>query len=321
MRCAPLLLLLPAICQAQTPPKVAVDSSQHDFGQLGPGAIVSHRFQVSNKGGAPLRLLRVDTSCGCTSSLLGKDLLAPGESTELEVNFNTAGLQGPVQRTVTLVTDDPRSPSLLLGIQAEILGAIQVDSPISYFRDLHGNGRAKGRVRLTSTTGQPIQVLGVKLSKAPWLGVATREADNEVWVELDLLAKRLPPAPMTGTDSIDLEVANPQPQVVHLEVRWEKRPPVSASPERVSWADAGGKALAATVVLEHREHKPFRILATRASHEFLHATAGKAAGPRQSVQITLDPFVQPGTFDEKIYLTLDTPGHPEFELRVVAALR
>ena len=44
------------------------------------------------------------------------------------------------------------------------------------------------------------------------------------------------------------------------------------------------------------------------------------AGATQRVQLLLSSAARPGQYDEKAFLTLDTPGHPEFEVRVSASL-
>jgi len=93
------------------------------------------------------------------------------------------------------------------------------------------------------------------------------------------------------------------------------------TPARVAWAEASGHPLSATLVLKHVEGQPFRLLSARTSQALLQVTGLSAkAAVRQRVQVTLGAAAQPGTYDEKVFLTLDTPGHPEVAVRVVATL-
>lgn len=323
MRLAALALFVPALCLAQTQevPRMALDSLHHDFGRLAPDTQAAHRFTITNAGNAPLVIGPVNPSCGCTSTVVGRQTLAPGESTELEVTFNTAGLKGVARRTVEVRSNDPIEASQTLSIEAEVLGDVLPSTETVLLQDLVPRDRRKVSVKLASATSQAIVVTGVDLSPAPWLGVATREAGKDLYVDFDLLARRLPPGKLYGTDTAALHLNNPRPSVVNLSVRWEVRAPVRATPERVAWAEPAGQELLQPVRLESRAHKPFRILSARTSSPLLQVRdLSPRAAASQTVQLLLSAAALPGVYDERAFLTLDTPGHPEFEIRVAASL-
>ena len=127
MRLTFLALLVPAICMAQTvgQPRLRLDEPHYEFGRIAPGATVTHRFKASNEGDRPLTISRLNPSCGCTSTLVGKSTLAPGESTELEVTFNAAGHPGLNQKSVEVVSDDPTQPVQTLSFGAEVMQDIE----------------------------------------------------------------------------------------------------------------------------------------------------------------------------------------------------
>jgi hypothetical protein len=123
-------------------------------------------------------------------------------------------------------------------------------------------------------------------------------------------------------DTIALHLLNPRPSIIHLGVRWVRRPPVIASPAQVAWAEPAGQDLRATVLLRQPEHKRFRILSVRTTSPLIQVSPpAKIPAARQQLQFTLSAKAKPGHYDEKVFLVLDTPGHPEFEVRVSAALR
>jgi hypothetical protein len=319
-----LALFVPAICLAQAPgqPKLVLDSTDFDFGKIDPDATVSHRFKASNAGNGPLTISRLSPSCGCTSTLAGKNILAPGESTELEITFNSYGQSGSIRKSVTVFSDDPSEPTRTLTFEAEVKPYITVTPDHVLFRDLARTDRRKTSVRLSSETGRAIQVNDVSLSTAPWLGVATREVGNDLWVDLDLLARKLPPGKLTGTDTIALRLFNPQPSIVNLRVTWELRVPVISTPAQVAWAEPAGQTLRAFLKLKSRDRQPFRIVSTRTSNPMLTVAEIKpGAAVQHDVQVLLSSEAKPGVYEEKAFLTLDTPGHPEFEIRVSASLR
>ena len=99
-------------------PMVWVDSVQHDFGSIPASETVSHEFTVSNKGGAPLNISRVQTSCGCTAAVIGHQFLKPGESTVLKVTFDPRGRTGTQSRTIWIHSNDPKNSQKQIVISA-----------------------------------------------------------------------------------------------------------------------------------------------------------------------------------------------------------
>jgi hypothetical protein len=319
-----LALAVPAICLAQTPgqPRLVLDAPHYDFGRIAPDLTVTHRFKASNTGSAPLTLIKLSPSCGCTSTVVGKPVLAPGESTELEVTFNSAGARGLNRKTVSVESNDPVHPVQTLSFEANVLPAIITATDQLWFADLRREDRRKASLKLETGTGQPIRVSDVDLSPAPWLGVATRSQDKDLWVDFQLQARSLPPDKLSGTDTVTLHLENPQPSTVQLSVHWALLPPVTAKPRRVAWAEPAGKELQASVVLDQRENKPFRILSALTTNPLVRVASLPAkAAAQQRIQVLLSRAAKPGEYDEKVILTLDTPDHPQFEIRVLASLR
>jgi hypothetical protein len=317
-----LLLSLACSAGAWAQPRAVLDSDAFDFGAVTPGARVTHRFALSNGGDQPLEILRIQPSCGCTTAVVGRTTLAPGERTQVEVDFDASGFKGPVRKDMDLYTNDPAQPRRSLEIRAMVLADILLDSEQVPILDLAPGDRRRVTVKLESGTGQPIVVTDVGLSPAPWLGVSTRETGKTLYVDLDLLAKRLPKDRLAGRDTVTLSLANPRPSTVTLKVEWAKIPPVVAVPARVAWAEPAGRELAATVAVRNRSRQPFRILAVRTDLPSLQAvnlTPGAAAV--HQVRIALAESAGPGALEGKVVLELDVPGQQQLEIRVGAVLR
>jgi len=101
-------------------PKIATDTLTYDFGTVLEGTVVSHTFVLTNSGDAALSISGVQTTCGCTTAALAKSTLAPGESVDLTVHFNTAHYQGQVQKTVYVRSNDPATPQLTLSLSGTV---------------------------------------------------------------------------------------------------------------------------------------------------------------------------------------------------------
>jgi len=82
-----------------------------DFGYLPQGGTVSHIFQVKNIGEDTLLIIRVRPGCGCTTVPLFKDRLAPKETADLEVVFDSDKIRpGKTSKSIQIISNDPTHP-------------------------------------------------------------------------------------------------------------------------------------------------------------------------------------------------------------------
>ena len=117
-----IILMLTSLSFAQLlQPKLALQQTSYDFGDIKQGDVVSHDFILSNSGGDMLTISNVTASCGCTAAAPEKKELAPGESTNLKVSFNSARRQGKQHKTVTVFSNDPQNPEMKLTITGVVV--------------------------------------------------------------------------------------------------------------------------------------------------------------------------------------------------------
>lgn len=81
------------------------DPYSWDFGRVEAGKILKHDFILKNESRQTLNIKDINTSCGCTVSKVKKKILSPGESTLIEVQFNTKDYAGTTQQFIYVHTD------------------------------------------------------------------------------------------------------------------------------------------------------------------------------------------------------------------------
>ncbi len=101
-------------------PRIGFDHRQHHFGQVTQGKIVTHRFPFTNVGTGELVVDDVSTPCGCTVVLPDKSVLKPGESSYIEVKYDSAARSGEVTRIITVLSNDVLEPELTLEVVATV---------------------------------------------------------------------------------------------------------------------------------------------------------------------------------------------------------
>lgn len=99
-----------ATTEAATPtadgPVMTFDKLSHDFGTINEGEVVETVFTLTNTGTSDLIILNARGSCGCTVPDYPKDQpIAPGDSAEVTVKFDSNNKPNANNRSVTFTTN------------------------------------------------------------------------------------------------------------------------------------------------------------------------------------------------------------------------
>lgn len=76
-----------------------------NFGKIKEGDSVSHSYEFTNTGNAPLLLADVQVSCGCTVPSYSKDPVQPGQSGIINIVFHSKGKGGIQKKSVIVVAN------------------------------------------------------------------------------------------------------------------------------------------------------------------------------------------------------------------------
>ena len=104
-----------------TAPQVKYDVESFDFGDIKPNSKVEHTFNLKNMGKRDLIIRDVKSSCGCTAVSPSKNMVASNENVPLKVVFDATGKSGRQNKTITVITNDPKNPTTILRISSNIL--------------------------------------------------------------------------------------------------------------------------------------------------------------------------------------------------------
>ena len=104
-----------------------LDKESIDFGIMNQHESRDTQVTVTNKGGGILNISEVKADCGCTVPVLTKQNLAPGESTIIDINFNSKTFHGNVTKLIHIFSNDPSMPEKTFFIQAEVFSPLLID--------------------------------------------------------------------------------------------------------------------------------------------------------------------------------------------------
>ena len=95
--------------------KIEFTETEYDFGTIKDGEIVTHTFRFRNTGDVPLVIQNASASCGCTVPEKPEAPIAPGQTGEIKVRFDSSNKLGSTNKTVTVTANtDPAISFLML---------------------------------------------------------------------------------------------------------------------------------------------------------------------------------------------------------------
>ncbi len=163
------------------PPALVLTTVEQDAGVVSAGKPARLSFPVRNEGGSPLNL-EVERGCGCLV-LDYERALAPGRETTVQVELDTghpsiSSQQGPVSKTLTVRSNDPKHPTATLTVRAVVRPAVYAWPGLRVAGKQASDGSQTATVRIVPTHGAfsdapSVGTLppGVTVQVSPWSGV------------------------------------------------------------------------------------------------------------------------------------------------------
>jgi hypothetical protein len=176
----------------QKAPSIAFEYLTKDLGKVTQGQKATHIFKFSNKGLAPLEISRVESSCGCTAAILSSKVIQPGETGQIEVTVSTEGVVSKITKSVTVNSNDPLQPQMVLNVSADVEPEFTLSERSIYFGNV---ARGKEVVRELIVSIQPGK--SMKLLSA-------ESTDPNVTVKLESIPAPAKGSPGAGMKSMKL---------------------------------------------------------------------------------------------------------------------
>ena len=104
-------------------PVMTLASTTVDYGEISKGSDPLRSVEFTNTGNAPLIIKHAKGSCGCTVPNWPKEPILPGETSQIEIRYDTKRV-GPIRKTVRITTNEGDQPHIL-----QIKGLINAAAP------------------------------------------------------------------------------------------------------------------------------------------------------------------------------------------------
>ena len=306
-------------------PEIFCEKPVYEFGERHEGDTFEVQFVVENRGDADLALGTIKHTCGCTTAVPQKTVLAPGETTTLKVLANTKGKKpGPHIFRIRISTNDPQRPVYELQLRGNVVVPFTAPSILAFGDILQGEGKTL-TFRVTRREGVRAKVLRV-VSSCPYItaevvGEPTPES-NGYGVRVSVLAD----APAGWIDErLTIETDFPRQKTLTVRLGGRVVPEFVVSAVRVFFGPvsrATEPSRQVLLTLSEASEESFEVLDASVRSEHVTVTVGELAKGRQyRVTVTLKADAPLGTFNDMLSIRTSKRGFETLELPIYGLIR
>lgn len=122
-------------------------------------------FAFTNKGDKPIKILEVNSSCGCTTALPSKQVFQPGESGEISATFDYGEREGKQIKSIRVETDqDGGDARIFLTLEVNIPSAMEYNPSVVMWNRARETELKPKEVIIESKMEEPIEILDIVAS-------------------------------------------------------------------------------------------------------------------------------------------------------------
>lgn len=198
--------------------RISFDTKELTFPSVREGQNITVEFPFSNTGDAPLEIISINNSCGCTTAEYTKSTL-PGQRGMVRVILDTSDIVGAFRKTSVVKTNDPSNPVVTLVMVGETQSRLRVD--LGRRIEIIG---CEGEVNsitatLSDADGKPFVLAGVENPMSQYLDAKLTPEPGGKEYKLTLTVKGTDPIEFAGPVFLVVPGAAKMSVYVVVEVR------------------------------------------------------------------------------------------------------
>ncbi len=310
--------------QASGQPKLALSMEEWDFGQKWFGEPAQTELTLTNVGTAPLKIIRVRSSCGCTvgkpksgGTWNGK-VIPPGASEVMVLSYNTRKGAKKVSQKITIETNDPERPRIEFTVRGEVRNIYEAKPANRIIFGQINREDAKTQVlELTNNLEEPVELKLEPLPKNTPFDVRLEELEKGKRYKL-IVSTKPPLENGSNIAKVVLRTGLEKVPTLTYPISAYVRPRVSVVPRLLLVSDKIKRPFTRILRVNYRADKPLKITSIESSHPKITAEvmpsrskAPKTGTASYQIQVNLPPGDQLPKDGAKLIIHTDDPS-PEY---------
>lgn len=304
------IVALPGVSEAQQrTPRVVVPEPSFNFGSVPQGQRVVHEYELRNMGDGDLTIQRVSPACGCTATTLTSNVVKPGGSERIKVEFDTTGFSGEKKKSIQVLTNAPDKPELTLTLMGTVVRGVTLTPERLDFSEIGASSSAATRTReftVEINEGWDLRVKSTK-SYSPYVAIRQVAAETR---KFKYAVELLPGAPKGELrDRVIVEFEGDRQASVNIPVFGSVLADLRVVPSTVSFGIVGGsQVIERRVRFENSSSGKVAVSGISSSHPAVSASLIEVeAGKKGVVVVKLDPTRMTGDLKANLELTTNHP--------------
>lgn len=144
---------------------VIVGSDTHDFGVMERNSVRSHTFRIRNEGQRDLVLSDLRSTCKCTSQTLSHEVIQPGETAEMFVEWKPTDYAVFFQQYASVHTTDPDNPVVKFSIIGRVDQTVRPVPETINFGDISASDSRNGTMRVYCYRDREFEIVSAELTE------------------------------------------------------------------------------------------------------------------------------------------------------------
>lgn len=319
-----LATLLLCSSAAVAAPQAVFDTLRQNFGRVDEGTVVSQTFQLRNAGDQSLRIEQARFSMPGMRIRVRQEI-APGETAEVKVEWDTRGQSMQVEGQTLLVLNDPALKRVVLTSSGEVRAPIDILPRPALYLSQYSDEPATGSVEIRNNSEKPLKIERIEPLGSHFQASLETLEDGKRY---RLVVKGTDQAELgRHREAVVLHTNDPAHPRLHIEVNTLVKADVHVSQESV---DFGRLSLAAlqrqpdqlellqqTLIVSNRQGD-MRITDLKSGVEGLQLSpVPETAAQAFRIDVSLDlAQLKPGPLAGKIELRTDNPAMASLSIPV-----
>ena len=306
-------------------PKLVAPERVKDVGKVAKSEKINVAFTLRNEGSTPLNITDVRPSCGCTVAKFDKTI-GPGESGEVHATVDTADFSGAINKTLTVLSNDPANPRVMLTIKAEVQAQVEARPGFARFNLVQDQEPITVQQTVWAADFAGFQVLEVqspyKFVQAKFHKATAEELAKEIegvdnqWIVETTIA---PDAEVGALrEFLTVKTNHPKQKELRIPITGFVRPILTVTPYI---ADFGAVAPAEgskdiSIIVTNFGKEPVEITKVTSTLPGVDATVKPIeAGKRFEIKVALSPAAMAkGAIDSTLKIETSSPKKPVLDV-------
>jgi hypothetical protein len=340
----------PVVAPVATGPSTKLELNEPDtfeFGTLPQLSGGKHTWEIKNVGEVDLEITMVKTTCSCTVAKLKsadgeskpKLVIKPGESTKIDVEWQTKTFRDDYRQGVELTTNDPAHASVSVTVHGKVYPPMTVvPGETIAFNSISNEETQKARIAIFSMDRPETKLTKFKTSRPEWLVARSEPLTSKDCEQLktpsgnsgpkaghSVIVEIKPGMPLGRfQEELVIETDHPLKSDLKITITGNMIGPISVIPDRVRMSSVSsnkGASLDLTLLVRGGAPTKFEVL----SHpEKLDVKVTPDETPTQhgryKMTVTVAPGTSAGPVKGEIVLKTDNPKATELTIPVTVLI-